>query len=270
MEREITDFIRTCSSCQRNKILVPKTKQPMKITDTLRRAFEKVQMDIVGPLPTTKKGNRYLLTLQDNLTKYSDAIPLPNIDSISIAVTFAKQFISRFGCPRAIHNDQGSNFVSRIMGNVCKIFKIQKITSTAFHPQSLGSLERAHRVFIHYLKHYCTQNDWDDLIRFGLFSYNTFVHEATGFTPHELVFGFKAIIPSEFANQEIPRTYIKYLDDLFVKVTTTQATAAENLEKAKYRSKLNFDKNMNPRKFNVGDHVYLIKEPKYPSSIPHG
>ena len=105
------------------------------------------------------------------------------------------------------------------------------MSSTAFHPQSLGSLERAHRVFVDYLKHYCTKTDWDDWIRFGIFSYNTSVHEATGFTPHELVFGVKAIIPTEFARQEVPRTFIEYLDQLFMKLTTTQATAAVNYYK---------------------------------------
>ena len=262
MRKEISNFIRTCSSCQRNKMLSAKMKQPMRITDTPEKAFEKVQMDIVGPLPITGKGNKYLLTLQDNLTKYSDAIPLPTIDSISVAVALAEQFISRFGCPRVIHTDQGSNFVSAIMKNFCKIFKIQRITSTAFHPQSLGSLERAHRVFIDYLKHYCVKTDWDGWIRFGIFSYNTSVHEATGFTPHELVFGRKATFPSEFAKQEVPRTFVQYLDQLFTTITTTQTTAAANLEQAKEKSKFYYDKNVNPRKFNVNDDVYLLREPK--------
>lgn len=144
----------------------------------------------------------------------------------------------------------------------CKIFKIQKITSTAFHPQSLGSLERAHRVFIDYLKHYCTKTDWDHWIRFGIFSYNTAVHKATGFTPHELVFDTKAVIPTEFAKQEVPRTFSEHLDDLFFKITTMQATAAANLEKAKQKNKLNYDKNKHPFDFLVGDDIYLLREPK--------
>ena len=74
MEQEITAFVRSCSSCQRNKIL----------------------------FAATKKGNRYLLTLQDNLTKYSDAIPLATMDSIAVALALAEQFVSRFGCPRVI------------------------------------------------------------------------------------------------------------------------------------------------------------------------
>ena len=52
MEQEITAFVRSCSSCQRNKILFAKTKQPMRITDTPQKAFKKLQMDIVGPLPS--------------------------------------------------------------------------------------------------------------------------------------------------------------------------------------------------------------------------
>lgn len=262
MGKEIVEFIRSCPSCQTNKNYIPKIRQPMQITDTPRSAFEKIQIDIVGPLPVSSKGNQYLLTLQDNLTKYSDAIPLRNIDAATVAFALAEQFISRFGCPRAIHTDQGRNFISQIMKNFCKIFKIQRITSTAFHPQSLGSLERAHRVFINYLRHYCTKTDWDDWIRFCIFSYNTSTHEATGFTPHELVFGEKANIPSQFAKGHAPRTFAQHLDELFAKITTTQTTAVQNLEKAKQRSKGYYDQALKPYKFNVNDFVYLLREPK--------
>nr|XP_012151327.1 PREDICTED: uncharacterized protein LOC105663898 [Megachile rotundata] len=262
MAKEIAEFVRSCPSCQKNKNYSTKIKQPMLITDTPRKAFEKVQMDIVGPLPVTNKGNQYLLTIQDNLTKYSDAIPIGTIDTVTVAHALAEQFISRFGCPRVIHTDQGRNFTSQVMKNFCRIFKIQRITSTAFHPQSLGSLERAHRSFINYLKHYCTERNWDDWIRFCIFSYNTSVHEATGFTPHELVFGVKANIPSEFAKGQAPRTFTQHFDELFTKITTTQSTAACNLEKAKQRSKNYYDRTLNPCKFNVDDVVYLLKEPR--------
>ena len=80
--------------------------------------------------------------------------------------------------------------------------------------------------------------------------------------PHELIFGTKAIIPSQFSRQEIPRTFVEHLDGLFTKITTRQATAAANLEQAKEKSKLMYDKNVNPRQFIVGDDVYLFREPK--------
>lgn len=95
-----------------------------------------------------------------------------------------------------------------------------------------------------------------------MFSYNTSVHNATGFTPHELIFGTKARIPSEFVKEIVPATFIQYLDELLTRLSTTQARAAENLERAKHRSKRYYDKNMNPKQFRVGDDVYLLREPK--------
>ena len=78
MKRDIQDFIRACHSCQKNKLLCIKTRQPLVITDTSANAFDKVALDLVGPLPITPDGNQYVLTMQDNLTKYCIAQPIPN------------------------------------------------------------------------------------------------------------------------------------------------------------------------------------------------
>ena len=85
-------------------------------------------MDIEGPLTQTEYGNKYILTIQDNLTKYSDAIPLRSTESIVIASAFAENFITRFGCPHVIRTDQGSNFTSKVMTTFCRIFKIISIS----------------------------------------------------------------------------------------------------------------------------------------------
>ena len=127
----------------------------MRIMYTPRKAFDKIQIDIVGPLPVTERGNKYILTIQDCLTKYSDAIPLQSIESVTVAVSLAENVICRFRCLRIIHTDQGSNFPSQIMKTFRKIFKIKQMKSTAFLPQSLGSLERSRHVFVEYLRHYC-------------------------------------------------------------------------------------------------------------------
>ena len=70
----------------------------MKITDTPKESFDKVQMDLVGPLPRTIDGNIYILTLQDCLTKFSEAIPIPDQEAITVAMALAENFITRFGC----------------------------------------------------------------------------------------------------------------------------------------------------------------------------
>ena len=115
-----------------------------------------------SPTPRPLAASRFIISLTQSTT---------------IAKALAENFISRFGCPQIIHTDQGSNFTSQIMSTFCKIFKVKQIQSTAFHPQSLGSLERSHHVFIQYLKIYCQKSNWDRWLRFAIFSYNTSTHE---------------------------------------------------------------------------------------------
>ncbi|KAL6417430.1 hypothetical protein ACFW04_012750 [Cataglyphis niger] len=190
MKADIQSFIRNCRSCQLKKLVRVKTKQPMVLTDTPDSAFDKVSMDIMGPLPTTRSGNNYILTIQDLLTKYSLALPLKHAGAIDVADAFTNEFICTFGAPKAILTDQGSHFLNSLMRNVARKFKIRHFRTTAYRPQSNGSVERSHQVLWEYLKHYVDKtNEWDTYLRLASFSYNTSVHEGTQFTPHELVFG---------------------------------------------------------------------------------
>lgn len=77
MLERIRKFIRNCDACQRNKI-GPQNKLPMSITTTSNKPFEKIFMDIVGPLVISNSNNRYILTVQDDLSKFSLAMPLQN------------------------------------------------------------------------------------------------------------------------------------------------------------------------------------------------
>ena len=153
-----------------------------------------------------------------------------------------------------IHTDQGSNFLSQIMKIFCQIFKIKQVRSTAFHPQSLGALERSHHGFVEYLRHYCSNYNWDQWLKFAMFSYNSTVHSATGFTPHRLVFGEEARIPSEFETEEVSITYNEYLDNLLFKIYEAQVTARENIKEAKLRYKYYYDHKISSR------YIYIQKK----------
>jgi hypothetical protein len=77
MKQEIEEYVKRCKSCQMNKLLGPRNRVPMEITTTVDHHFEKCCFDIVGPLPETEKGNKYILTFQDDLSKLVTAIPIP-------------------------------------------------------------------------------------------------------------------------------------------------------------------------------------------------
>jgi transposase InsO family protein len=264
MKQEIQSFIRECRICQTMKLVRKKTRQPMILTDTPGRAFDKVALDITGPYRTTPRGNSYILTMQDLLTKYSVYAPLQDATAENIADAFIHHFICRFGCPRSILTDQGTNFLSHLMKRMTKKFRIKQFRTTAYHPQSNGSLERSHHVLVEYLKCFVSKEEcWDDLIERANFSYNTAVHEGTGHSPHELIFGRVARIPSNFNQEGDLETYYSYRINLFRKIHELQESARANLIKAKERSKVHYDRRVHAVTFKEGDNVFLLNNKKH-------
>ena len=91
---------------------------------------------MVGPLPETSSGNKYVLTFQDDLSKYVVAVPIVRQDAETVARAFVEKIVLQYGTRQVIQTDQGANFVSEVFRNTCCLLKIKKIQFTAFHPES--------------------------------------------------------------------------------------------------------------------------------------
>lgn len=156
LKTDVQNFVNQCLQCQLKKLVRVKTKQPMHITDTPEGAFAKISMDIVGPLPVSNLGNKYCLTMQCHLTKFSLAFPLADATAITIADTLIRRFITLFGSLKYILTDQGTNFLSGLMHQIAKRFRIKQIKTTSYRPQSNGALERSHHVLAEFLKQFAT------------------------------------------------------------------------------------------------------------------
>eukprot|EP00731_Ephydatia_muelleri_P015573 Em0008g1293a len=100
-----------------------------------------VAMDIVGPLPRTKSGNRYILVMSDYATRYPEAVPVKAIDAEHIAEELVKIF-ARVGIPEEILTDQGSNFTSQLLAEMYQLLHVHPIQTTPYHPQTDGLVER--------------------------------------------------------------------------------------------------------------------------------
>jgi len=258
----IKKFIQKCELCQKNKVSRI-NKLPMVITTTSKTPFEKIFLDIVGPLNISYNNNRYILTIQDDLSKFSLAIPLENQLSETIAKAFVDNFICRFGAPLCILTDQGSNFISELIHNVCKILKIKKLQSTAYHPQTNGALERSHRTIVEYIRNFIEKdpNEWDHWLPFAMFTYNTTPHSSTNLMPFEIIHGFKPNIPTSLkTNNRIFYNPEDYLQNLRIKLGNTYELARNNLITNKEKSKTYYDKSSKNVEFNVGDKVLLKNE----------
>ena len=217
MRREVEEYVKRCKSCQINKILTPKHKASMEIKTTAEHHFEKRYLDVVGPLPVTQHNNRCILTFQDDLSKYVVTVPIGQQEAETVARAFVDKIVLTYGTPQILQTDQGGNFVSEVFRNTCKILRIKKIQSTAFHPESQGSIERSHRVLAEYLRHYVKedQTNWDHWVTFATYVCNTTEHSATGFTPFQLLFEHTSAQPSAIKGPPEPQyNYDDYVSEL--------------------------------------------------------
>ena len=138
----------------------------MEITSTAEHPSEKCCLDIVGSLIETDNGNKCVLTIQDDLSKYVNAVPIRQQDADIVSRELVAQLINRFGIPVAVFTDQGANFLSEIFKYVCKLLKLKKIQIPAFYPESNGELERSHSVLRENMTHSTMedQRNWDHCI----------------------------------------------------------------------------------------------------------
>ncbi|KAL4136303.1 hypothetical protein QTP88_007851 [Uroleucon formosanum] len=260
LKEDVIEYIKNCESCQKGKVANKKVKQPMLITSTSSEPFEKIFLDIVGPLVTTLSGNTYILTLQDDLTKYSMGIALPNHQANTIAEAFVTNFVCTHGIPQTILTDQGTDFLSKIFTEVCKLLQINKINTSPFHPQTNGSLERSHRTLTEYLRHYVDKklNNWDEYLPYAFFVYSSTEHTSTGYQPYSLLFGRRLEIPIKLSHEPEPRyNYDNYYFDLKQKMQESHKIAKENLIKRKVKSKQIYDNNENSIEIHVKDQILL-------------
>ncbi|XP_016844563.1 uncharacterized protein K02A2.6-like [Nasonia vitripennis] len=141
-------------TCQSNKLVRVKTRLPMLISNTPSSPFTQKALDFYGPLENSRRGNKYILSIQDMLTKYIILIPTKHASADEVARALTEKVICVFGPPAAIVTDQGSHFQNRILEKLAKIFQIKKFCTTAYHPQSNGSIERMHHTLTEYLRKY--------------------------------------------------------------------------------------------------------------------
>ena len=210
-----------------------------------------------------RPNNVYILEKRAAGRSKHAAVPIPQQDAETVARAFMLNVVLKFGTPAQILTDQGSNFLIDLFRSTCKLMKIWKIQTTAFHPESNGSLERSHRVLAEYLRHYVCedQTDWDEWVPCAVYVYNTTVHTATGYTPFELVYGFRSEVPS--ALREAPAVqynYDNYLTELRGRLQSSHEVARQRLICRKEKSKEYYDKDSETLEVRVGQKVLLFDE----------
>jgi len=204
MAKDITAWARDCQACSRAKV----TRQPAAAVQPIpvpRQRFSHIHVDLVGPLPTSREGYRYLFTIIDRTSRWLEAVPLATMDAEACADALINTWVARYGVPAAVTSDQGTQFTSALWGHACKALGTQHNTTTAYHPQSNGMVERVHRQLKEALKARLATADWPQHLPWVLLGIRNAPKEDSGRSAAEMVFGTTLALPGQLtAEEELP------------------------------------------------------------------
>jgi hypothetical protein len=135
LQKTVEDWCRQCELCSSRKAPTKKPRAPMQLSVT-SKPMERIAMDVLGPLPTTARNNKYILVVGDYFSKWKEAYPMQSMEATTIANLLVNEFICKFGVPEYLHTDQGRNFEASLIKEMCRLLSIQKTRTTPYHPQT--------------------------------------------------------------------------------------------------------------------------------------
>ena len=240
----------------------------MKQMPIISEPFSRVGIDLIGPMiPVSNKGHKYVLTLIDYATRFPEAVPLKNIDTLTIAESLVEIF-SRVGVPKEIVSDNGQQFKSNLMSEINRLLNIKAIYTSPYHACTNGAVERLNGVLKAMIKKLCADHpkDWDRFIPAALFAYREIPNDSLKFSPFELLYGRNVrgplnILHELWTNNSLDseqKTTYQYVLDLRSRLEESARLAASNALTSSTKYKEYYDRKTKPRKFNIGEKVLLL------------
>src|SRR5215216_5972600 len=196
MYDDVRKYVQSYDECQKrgiNKRTEP--LHPIKVG----KPFDRVGMDIVGPLPITKQEIKYIVVIIDYLTKWSEVKALPNAKAASVVPFFYEDIICYHGYLKKLLTDRETHFINEMLDSLCKELGVKHMLTTAYHSQTNGLVERFNRTLCETLAKFANENknDWNTFVPFTLFAYRTKRHNTTRHEPFYLTYGREAILSIE-------------------------------------------------------------------------
>ena len=267
MHGDVKRHCQSCDTCQRT---IPRGKVypvPLGNVPVVGEPFQRIGIDLMGPLEKTTSNKKYVLVCACYATRYPDAIALSNITAESVAEALISLFC-RYGCVKVIHSDKGSQFTSGMWAEVCRLLNVKQSFSTAWHPEANGLTEKMVGNLKQMIRRMCIERpkDWDRYLDPVLFAYREIPNSSTHFSPFELLYGRTirgpmAILKESFEEDEVPEdimTSYEYVFNLRNRLEDTCKIAQENLEKSKAVYKKYYDRKTKEREFSEGDKNLLL------------
>jgi Integrase zinc binding domain/Integrase core domain len=268
MGEDIKNYVKSCEVCQRRG--KPKTREPL-LPIKVGNPFDRVGIDIVGPLPLTARKNRYIVVATEYLTKWPEARAIPAADAANVASFFFEDIICRHGCPKELLSDQGSHFCNKVVDALCQHMNVRHKLSSPYHPQTNGLVERFNRTLCEVLAKCSNQfeADWDHFVPAALFAYRTSQHSTTRHEPFFLLYGRDALLPVETTIHTYPsepadsinpeESIVRRMENIIGNLEEARIQAQERIARSQQKQQVRHDKNATLETYSIGNLVLLYR-----------
>ena len=260
--QDIKKWCANCDLCASRKGPAKKPRAKMQQYN-VGAPMERIALDILGPLPQSATGNKYIVIIADYFTKWPEAFAVPDQEATTVANLLVREFVCRYGVPLEVHSDQGRNFESAVFAEMCTLLGMEKTRTTPYHPQSDGMVERLNRTLEAQLSIFVDdhQTDWDTYLPMLMMAYRTAVQETTRCSPAKLMFGRELKLPIDLLYgrpaEERRGSVTPYAENLLKTLEDTHDFARRRLELASDRMKSYYDSKCSQRQIRIGDAVWL-------------
>ena len=260
LSRDVRIYVAGCKECNQNKRQTRYPRAPLQNFQA-GQPGDRVHLDILGPFNKSSQGNRYVLMVIDQFTRWLEMIPLQIQDAESIARAFFESYVVRFGVPFVVHTDQGRNFDSTMFKTFCSLLQSVKTRTTPYRPSSNGQVERYNQLVLNFIRCFLggKPKQWDQFLPELGMSIRSMVNRNTGFTPNMLQLGREINMPADVLlgtprkEEDCSATYVQ---QLLERMGEVHAEVRQNLRGAQVRQKNYYDVRTRTQKFDVGDLVY--------------
>jgi len=258
--QDVVQWCKKCTVCQARTSGKAAKASLQKLRTGAR--LQRSSLDILGPLPRTDSGSRYILLITDYFSKWVEAVALPDIEAVTVARAFIDHFVTRFGVPAQVHTDQGRQFEARLFKELCSILGTDKTRTTPYWPQSDGFVERMNRTLEDLLSKMVqtNQKDWDMCLQIAMLAYRSSVQESTGYSPAQMMYGMELNLPVHLLLGPLPTeddNLHQFSWKLRERLHNVHNSARDNLKLAADTQKRQYDQRVHVHVYNPGDKVWL-------------
>ena len=267
MARDCAKYVAGCISCAACKPAFNRHTRPLQLFPP-NGPWEFICADILGPLPITKSGSRFILVISDRFSKFTVARPLKSISANDVAECLVADWIANFGVPLIILTDNGPQFASKFLQQVSAVLGVHQRFTSAYHPATNGQAERFNRTVLAMLSHYVGASlDWDKVLGPVMAAYNSTVHSSTGFAPQEFIRATASRVLTTPMNSNTPLDKGEWRREFLRRSALIGAQAKETLGRQQERYRKAYDAHLRLRNSNIkeGDFVFVrvyIDSPK--------